>query len=307
MNNTEIRNEDEISLLDLFTVLLRYWKLIASITLAFIILAAVGYIIYPAYQYKEALDDIKTQGIMQVEIVQKAQAYVSQKLDSFILRPDVIYNSLYAAGMKEFSYNSGKVSLDTDENKNTIMYLINLFWIQNLDLDGEIFAKKEIQKTFSVKRTEAVVEVTFKDKDAEMIKKFMESIFNMCTISVEENMRTNAKTMVSNYERLLNLEKKSESVQMMLEKDFDTYVYLKDFLDGKEIAVKLVSEPVLVEAPVSLTLFKKQYLKIGIIIVFAGIFLAVMLAFVLNAVRNIKNDEEAMKKIRDALESSGSK
>jgi len=134
-DNDKIQNEDEISLLDLFTVLLRYRKFIIGITLAFIILAVAGYFIYPAYQYKDAMKDIKTQGIMQVEIVQKAQTYVSQSLDSFILHPDNIYDSLYKAGMKNFSYIGGAVSLD-DENKTTIMYLINLFWIQNLDLNG---------------------------------------------------------------------------------------------------------------------------------------------------------------------------
>jgi hypothetical protein len=309
-NNTEIQNGDEISLLDLFTVLLRYRKLIAGITLAFIVLAAAGYFIYPAYKYKKALTEIQTQGIMQIEIVQKAQVYVSQGLDSFINFPDIIYDSLYIAGMKEFSYKGGRVPLG-DENKKTIIYLINLFWLQNLDLDGNVYLQKdkEHKKIFSVKKigTSSVFEVMFKDKDSEVVKKFMESIFKLTTAKVEENLRINAKIMVNNYEYLMNLPKISESVRMILEKDFDVYVYLKYFLDGKEVVVKLVNEPIFAESLISLSLYKSQYLEISIIIVFAGIFLAVILAFVLNAVRNIKNDEETMKKIRDALGNSGGK
>jgi hypothetical protein len=319
-NSTEIKNEDEISLLDLFTVLLRYRKLIAGIILLFIMLSIAGYFIYPVYQYKKEMSKSQKQGVMQMEIVPKARSYVSQTLDSFLLRSDVIYESLYAAGMDEFSYRGEKISFD-DENKKRIMYLIDMFWIKNMNLKGDIFIQKEYDKTFSVKRTgenkntntntttntSSVFEITLKDKDQEFIKKFLESIYNSCVISVEENMRTNAQMMVDNYERIMNLSKISESMQMILERDFDTYVYLKDFLDGKEVVVRLISEPVFVESFVSQSLYKDQYFKTGIIIVFAGFFLAVMLAFGLNVVRNIKSDEEAMKKIRDALGASGNK
>jgi LPS O-antigen subunit length determinant protein (WzzB/FepE family) len=314
--NVPIQNEDEISLLDLFAMLLRYRKLIAGITLLFIMLAIAGYFIYPAYKYKKALATVHTQGIMQIEIVQKAQLYISQSLDSFINLPDIIYDSLYAAGMETFKYKGGEIFLN-DENKTTVMYLINLFWIQNLDLDGNILVQKgqEHKKIFNVRKTgvstgtntSSVYEVTLKDKDSDMIKKFMEFIYKLCTVKVEENLRTNAEMMVNNYERLINSSRVSESMQMILEKDFDAYVFLKNFLDGKEVVVRLIGEPVIILSPVSLTLLKSQYKKTGIIIVFAGFFMAVMFAFALNTIRNIKNDEEAMKKIHDALRNSGGK
>jgi hypothetical protein len=313
-NNTEIKNEDEISLLDLFTVLLRYRKLIAGIILLFVILSIAGYFVYPAYQYKKEMSGLQTQGIMQMEIVTKAQPFISQNLDKFILRSDIIYDSLYTAGMKEFPYKGGKISFN-DGNKIRVMYLIDMFWIKNLDLKGNTFIGKEQDRIFNVKKTgldinthtSSVYEITLKDKDPKLIEIFLESIYELCTVSVGENMRANAQMMVNSYERIMNLSKISESMQMILERDFDTYVYLKNFLDGKETVVKLVSEPVFVENFISLSFYRYQYLKTGILIVFAGLFLAVMLAFVLNAVRNIKNDEEAMHKIRDALGNSGGK
>jgi hypothetical protein len=319
MNNTEIKKEEEISLLDLFTVLLRYWKLIVCVILGSVVLAGVGYFLFPLYQYKEALKDVKAHGTLKMEIASKAQAYVSQGLDGFILRPDIIYDLLHAAGMEKFSYSGGSIPLN-DNNKTIIMYLINLFWIQNLDLNGNIYAEKDHNKTFIVRKagtntntntnanTSSIVEVTLKDKDPVLVQKFLESIYYSCIASVEDNLRGNARMMVNNYERIMGLPKISESMQMILERDFDTYIYLKDFLDGKEVAVKLISEPVFVETPVSLILFKNQYEKRGFLIVIAaGIFLAFLLAFVLNAVRNIKNDEESMKKINDALGNSGDK
>jgi len=307
-NDTEIQKEDEISLLDLFTVLLRYRILIASIILVFIILSIIGYFIYPAYKYNKSMEENIKQGIFQMEIAPKAQPYISQGLEYFILRPELLTDSLYAAGLEDFEFKGGKISMNI-ENKATVMYLVNLFWIQNLDLGGKKFIEsgKEHELIFRIRRTGTVIEVTFKNKDPEKIRKFMESIFKLSTVNVEENLRINAKLMVTNYERLSNLPKISESVQLILEKDFDTYLFLKDFLDGKEVVVKRISEPVLAESFFSLLFFKSQYKKIGIMIVFAGIFLSFMLAFFLNAVHNIKGDEEAMKKIRDALGDSGSK
>jgi len=309
-NSTEIQNENEITLLDLFTVLLHYWKLIAGISLVSIILSIAGFFIYPVYKYNKDMDIAKRQkrGIMWLEVAQRAQPYVSQQLDSFILRPDIIYDSLYTAGKEKFSYNRGYISMD-EGNKTTVMHLIDLFWIRNLDLNGNILVPKdkEYDKVFSVKKTGSVFEVMLKDNDPEMLKKFMESIFKLCSVSVEENMRINAQSMVSNYERLMGLPNVSEPVKFMLESYFSTYVYLKDFLDGKEVIVKLVGEPVFVEELVSVYLNRFKFMKTCILIVFAGFFLSVMLAFVLNAIRNIKSDEEAMKKIRDALGNSGSK
>jgi len=304
-NDKEIQNEDEISLLDLFTVLLRYRKLIAGIILMFIILAAAGYFIYPAYKYNKSLKENISTGILQLEIVPKAQVYISQGLEYFILRPEILTDSLFAAKVEEFEFKGGKIPLNV-ENKATVMYLINLFWIQNLDLNGNTYIEsgKDYKKIFRVKRTGSVVEITFKDKDPEKIKRFMESIFELSTKSVEENLRVNASMMVNNYERLADMPKVSESIQLILEKDFDAYVFLKDFLNGKEIVVKRVSEPVLTADYLSLSLYKSQFKKTGTIIVIAGFFIAVMLAFVLNAIRNIKDDEEAMKKIRDALGNS---
>ncbi|MDR2942563.1 MAG: hypothetical protein LBV17_08240 [Treponema sp.] len=312
--NLQTQNEEEISLLDLFTVLLRYRKLIAGIIVLFIVLSIAGYFVYPVYQYKRKISVLNKQGTMQLEIEPKARMYVSQNIDSFILRPDIIYESLYTAGMKKFTYKGGKISLD-DENKTMVMYLIDMFWIKNTSLSGDILFQKDQDKIFNVKRTgentninqNPVFEVTFKNNDSELIIKFMESIYKLCTLRVQESLQPSAQMTVSNYERLINLPHASESIKMIIEKDYDSYIFLKNFLDGKEAVVKMVSEPLIVEDFVSLSFYKAQYFKTGIIVVFAGIFLAIMLAFVLNVIRSVKSDETAMEKIRDALGNLGGK
>jgi hypothetical protein len=318
--NSQIQNEEEISLLDLFTVVLRYRKLVIGITLAFIVFAFAGYFIIPVFQYKKAKSKLMAQGLIQMEIVTKARPYISQSLDNFILRSDIIYDSLNTAGMKDFSYPGGQISFN-DDNKVNIMYLIDIFWIKNLDFKGDTYNKKDHEKLFYVKRTgtstgtntnintstSSVYEISLKDKDPELIEKFLYLIYKSCSVNVENNLRASAQMIVSNYERLLQITGASESIKTIIEKDFDNYIYFKDFLAGKEEVVRLVSEPVLVEGFISLSLFQKQYPGTGIIIGFVGLFLAVITAFILNGIRSIKKDEEAMNKIRDALGNSVSK
>jgi hypothetical protein len=314
-NEKQIKNEDEISLLDLFTVLVRYRKLIIGISVFSIVLAFTGYFFYPEYQYKEAQSGKQIQGIMNMEIAPKAAPYVSQSLDNFILSSDIIYDALHMAGMEYFEYSGEKLSMADESDKKIIMYLINQLWIKNLDLAGNRLVPegKEHNKTFSVRKigsgtsTTAVTEVTYKNKDAELVKKFFDSLFALSAAKVEDNMRINAQIMVGNYERIASLSKISESMQIILEKDFDTYIFLRDFLDGKENAVKLVGEPVFVETVALLMEYKDSYPKTGVITALAGIFIAVLIAFALNVIRTVKNDEEAMQKIRDALGDSGSK
>jgi hypothetical protein len=80
-------------------------------------------------------------------------------------------------------------------------------------------------------------------------------------------------------------------MQHILEKQFEDYAFLKEFLDGNNSALIMVGEPALTEVEVYLSVFRADYLLKGLIFVLAAAFLAVFLAFALNAVRGIKNDD----------------
>jgi hypothetical protein len=107
--------------------------------------------------------------------------------------------------------------------------------------------------------------------------------------------------MVDNYERLINNPGGSQSSQQTLDRDFQNYSFFKEFLEGRDSVLAIIGEPVVTEQEIFLGVYQDGYLKIAIILVFAGFFIAVFYAFVLNAIRNIKADEESMKKINDAL------
>jgi hypothetical protein len=314
-NEKQKQNDDEISLMDLFMVLLRYRKLIIGITLFSVLLAVAGYFFYPEYQYNRAMDSKLNQGIMQMETVQRAVPYIPVALNNFILNAEIIYDSLLAAEIDYISYKGENIYIgdslsETDKkDRASNLYLIRQFWIKNMDINEKILFPKdeEYKKTFSVKMTDSIASIILNNQDGEKIKIFFETLFRLTVAKVEEYLRVNAQVMVDNYERIMNLPKISESMQMILEKDFDAYNYMCDFLAGKETVVKMVNEPMIVEPVILHEIYRKGYNLKGVIIVFAGFFAAICLSFFLNALHNIRNDEETMKKIKDALGNSGSK
>jgi hypothetical protein len=316
-DNAQIQNEQEISLLDLFTVLLRYRKLIIGITLVFIILAVAGYFIFPAYQYRNYLNNHLVQGRIIISIKQNMLNYITRNPEYFINRPDVIMDSLREAGMNEFEYAKNKTVSLTDEAERTrALYLINQIMIMNKNLKGK--DKKEIDRIFQVNnnkkkdektviRDDYTIEVIYKNKNAELIRSFLLRLVVHGNEIAGDYIRSSAEAIVNNYEQIMNGTHTGLSWEDAIGNNLFFYAYVKDFLDGKETILTALGEPVITEPDIDLSALHKDFFSKGVIIVLVGFIMAVILAFVLNAIRNIKNDEEAMKKIREAMGNSGEK
>jgi len=315
--NAQIKNEEEISLLDLFTVLLLYRRLIIGITLVFIGLAVAGYFIYPAYQYKNAIKSSMVQGRIIISIKQNMQNYMTKNPEYFINRADVIMDSLQEAGMKEFAYSRKEsVSLIDEAERTKALYVINQILIMNKNLNGKENNEKDRRFQVITDKTRDVktvikdiysIEVLYKDKDPDLIRSFLKNLIIHGNIIAGDYIRSLAETTVNNYEQIMKGTHTGISWENAMGGNIFYYAYIKDFLDGKETILTAIGEPVITEPNISPAIYKSGYKMIGIILVFVGFILALIIAFVLNTIRNIKNDEEAMKKIRDAIGNSGEK
>jgi hypothetical protein len=305
-NYPKIQVDDEISFLDLIIMLLRYRKYIIGVTVFFIVLIVVGYFTYPAYQYGRAMEKKQIQGKMNVQIAPRAQSYMYNDLENYFNRADIILDSMRAAGMDTFKYKKEQeVSLADETQRLSALYIIDLYLVRNLSLTGEVYAKKEEDRTFFIKNLkkneETVTSVIFRNKNPELVKNFLASIFAIGSAGLGDMLRPTAENVVNNYERLMNLSNSSEAMKMFLEKDFDDYIFLKSFLDGKENVLVQIGEPILTEPVILLNVLKRSYLIRGVIIVFAGFLFSVFFVFVLNSIRNIKNNAEVMARIKDAM------
>jgi hypothetical protein len=323
MNENTQNQIEEIRLLDLFTVLLRYRKLIVSITLAFIILAVAGYFFYPVNQYKNTMKETLVQGRIIISIKQSMLNYVSKNPEYFINRADVVMDSLRAAGMDKFEHAEKKTVSLTDESERTrALFLINQILIMNKSPTGKAY--EEDNRKFHVitnttkipgttKNVETIirdnssVEVLYKNKDPEFIRSFFHNLIFFGNEIAGEYIRSLGEAIVTNYEQIMDGTHKGLSWESAMGENIFYYAYMKNFIEGKETILTALGEPVITKPEIYLTTFQKEFIKKGVILVFAGFIMAVLLAFILNAIRNIKNDEEAMKKIREAMENSAGK
>jgi hypothetical protein len=316
-DDVQIQKEDEVSLLDLFTVMLRYWKFITGITLAFIVLAISGYFIYPNYKYNNAVKNKLVQGRIIISIKQNMLGYITKSPEYFINRADVVMDSLREAGMDKFEYaKKNTVSLTDETERTRALYLINQILILNKGLNGKDYNEskrifqvitnktKEVQ---TVVRDDYTIEVIFKNKDAELIRSFLQRLVVRANEIAGEYIYTFAEAIVDNYEQIMSGSHTGLSWENAMGNNLFIYAYVKNFLEGKENVFTALGEPVITEPDISLFIFQNNYTQIGIILVFVGFFLSIVFVFILNVIRNIKNDEESMKKIRDALGNSGGK
>jgi len=290
-NDKQIQNEDEISLFDLFTVMLRYRKLIISITVLSVALAVAGYIFYPVYQFKKTVDSHQylTKAIFSVK--QQAQPYITVNLENVITNPEFVFDSLRQAGMETF----GGISL-TDENSRPRALKL----IDNSLLGSSLqITSFEVKPTFEFKTT---VEVSFITDNFELAKIFIPSLFDVCNENFKNYIRSDAEAMVVNYENLIKSSEASPAAQQILTENFINYIFFKDVLDGKDTVLAQIGMQIIDESAArSLNAYRYNFLLKAVIIVFLGMFFSIIITFGFNAIRSIKNDEEAMKKVRDAL------
>jgi hypothetical protein len=313
-NEKQIQNDNEISLLDLFAVLLRYRKLIIGMTFCAFVLAAAGYFIFPAWQYNNAMKKRQFQGRMLVSIDPRIRGYISRNLDSYFKNAEIILDSLREAGMYEFNYSGGQTISLTDESERArALYIIDRYFVDsgNLNKKNKKFqiitnpsaAARDTATT--VVRDNFTVEIIFKDEDRELIMSFFKALFASGNTSIGEHYRPYAEREVHVYEEYMNSPSITQFTRDYLGYGFGDYTYYTGFLNGDFLPLILVGEPIIMDTVQPLSVFRSGFRSKAVIIVFAGFFMAVFLAFVLNAIRNIKNDEEAMKKIHDAMGNSG--
>ena len=313
-NESEIQNQqdDEISLLDLFTVLLRYRKLIISITLFSVVLAVAGYFIYPAYQYNKARRDNQFQGKAFFSVNNHVQPLVTQNLGSLINDADIVYDSLRDAGMEIFNYGrKQKISLADEAERSRALFLINELLVKGVDLKGKVIPEKSrMLKINSVNGNNTAnsrtVEISFKNEDIVLVNSFIQAMFIRSNETILSYIRSDAEAIVRNFELLMNNADGIQYTQQILAENFNQYSFFKNVFEGRE-NVLLQSNAVITENMITLEALQDAYAFKGVILGFTGFLMALMLAFLLNVIRITKSDEKAMKKIREAMGNSGGK
>ena len=272
--------DDEISLIDLLAVLLRYRWLIIITTVVAMIFAVVFSAIYTVLPpEKSYLPNLYTSKALMFIGNRKSYGALAMKL--------VETNSFLDAVVDEFG-------------------LITRFEIEE---HPRAESRKTLQKLISAEFDDesSVFSLSFTDRDPEFAKnvvdfsvKLIENMF--LNLGIDKKLEQNID---KSYEVILNLQE--NSLEMDAQKEMyiqlkTQYELLKIKIDSEKPIFQVIEGAKIEDVELTDRKFKPSHGKLCIIITFVAFFISVFIAFVLNAVENIRKDPEAMEKLKSSLD-----
>ena len=336
MSETEIKEkqDDEISLIDLFAVLLRWKWLITIITgiacVAVVVVCVISLLLSPEKSF------------MPNEYSPKAQMLINNKDSSGSSLSSVLSSSGLGslASLAGVNVPGGGVTYSALAeylvNSNTIQDAV----VQKYDLIERYKIKKypvaesrkALKKNLSASFDDetGVFTVSFTDRDpvfAQSVVNYVVDLLEkrfteigvdqnkLAAANLEENIDTAYEKMLDIQQQIHDLEKKSiygydfgnsslvmDSTMLELEFKVQQQIYSGLKAQYESLKVTMASEQpifqILEYAEIPDQKSAPSRGKLCIIVAFAAFFLSVFLAFLLNAIQNIKKDPQAMAKLK---------
>ncbi len=332
MDNQEMIEDDEISLIDLFAVLLRYKFLIIAITG----IAMIGVLVFSVVSIMQPPE----KSILPNEYTPSAAILISNNSGTDVS------SLLSSSGLGSLASLAGVSVPTTQSNSALAGYIISSNYVLDKVIEKFNLVERYQIKDNPVGNTRKVLKenlksnnddetgiftVSFTDIDPVFAKEvvnyaveILEERFTSLNVdqdkitqkNLEENIKNSYATIIELQDKITELEnsvsyptptynmpsivRDTTMIKMELSAQQEIYKQLK--AQEELLKVKMASEQPAFQV---LEYAEVPDLKSGpsrgmlcIIVTFAAFFFSIFLAFLLNALKNIKNDPEAMKKLR---------
>ena len=284
----ENNNEDEISLIDLFAVLVRYRKLVVIGTLAVALAAFAWLFVLP--KFVPSLNK-KTLTISYALKTERLPSSVAFSVNYDILLTATNYMNdvrVLADAQREFS-------IFADEKKVPSVSAYNKQIQDAIDKEKFVAKRSPIADTIAVTCKIPIEKEDFADD-------FIKKIAKMASDSIEADLMPEINTLEDNADMILEKygdvglsEKKSSSSSSSFTNYADISSDIKAFKLKHDMFVQFLDDAFVITDPAGRT----RTIKF-IVATFAAFFIFVFTAFLLNAIENIKNDENAVSLIKKA-------
>ena len=281
MENLEdnYKNEDEISLLDLLSVFVKYRKLIIWGTVVFALLVSIF-----LFFLSKSSDNQEQLYLIDYNIT----VYSNMSIFSNIVSFDIVYDTNNKLNDKKLisEINKNILVFDYDFNSSNFDVLEYNQFILELFNDKEYLA--ELSKT---KNNFLLSIKTINPENSDL---FVNELINVVNNEYREFL-------------LPLIQKRINEINLLLPQYSSDEKEIKDKLLNEKITLTELSNENFNILQTNFSKFivreKKHSLLLKIIIVwFASFFIFIFIAFLLNAIQNIKSDKEASTKIKNAWE-----
>lgn len=283
----ENNNEDEISLIDLFAVLVRYRKLVVIGTLAVALAAFAWLFVLP--KFVPSLDSGKQTVIYNVKTERLPPSLYSM-INYDILTSAISYMknvSVIADAQKEFS-------VIVDEKKFSSEKLYNLAVKQAIDQGIFLVEESDISGNITVTCT-----ISNAPEKYESLKNFMQKLAKVTSDYIEKSLMPEIDLLEKNADSFIKMYGNATTTASKSGSSAVTVNYADISADAKALKSKYNGFVSVSENEFVIPEPAKRTIKF-IIAVFAAFFVFVFIAFLMNAVENIKNDENAVSLIKKA-------
>lgn len=278
----ENNNEDEISLIDLFAVLVRYRKLVVIGTLAVALAAFAWLFVLP--KFVPSLNK-KTLTISYALKTERLPSSVAFSVNYDILLTATNYMNdvrVLADAQREFS-------IFADEKKVPSVSAYNKQIQDAIDKEKFVAKRSPIADTIAVTCKIPIEKEDFADDFIKKIAKMVSDYIEADLMPEINTLEDNADMILEKYGDLGLSEKKSSSFTNYADISSD----IKAFKLKHDMFVQLLDDAFVITDPAGRTIK-------FIVATFAAFFIFVFTAFLLNAIENIKNDENAVSLIKKA-------
>ena len=286
----ENNNEDEISLIDLFAVLVRYRKLVVIGTLAVALAAFAWLFVLPKFVPSLNKKTLTISYALKTERLPSSVAF-SVNYDILLTAKNYMNDvRVLADAQREFS-------IFADEKK------VPSVSAYNKQIQDAIDKEKFVAKRSPIAADTIAVTCKIPIEKEDFADDFIKKIAKMASDYIEADLMPEINTLEDNADMILEkygdvgLSEKKSSSSSSSSSSFTNYADIssdiKAFKLKHDMFVQFLDDAFVITDPAGRTIK-------FIVATFAAFFIFVFTAFLLNAIENIKNDENAVSLIKKA-------
>lgn len=282
----ENNNEDEISLIDLFAVLVRYRKLVVIGTLAVALAAFAWLFVLPKFVPSLNKKTLTISYALKTEHLPSSVAF-SVNYDILLTATNYMNDvRVLADAQREFS-------IFADEKKVPSVSAYNKQIQDAIDKEKFVAKRSPIADTIAVTCKIPIEKEDFADDFIKKMAKMASDYIEADLMPEIDTLEDNADMILEKYGDLGLSEKKSSSSSSSFKNYADISSDIKAFKLKHDMFVQLLDDAFVITDPAGRTIK-------FIVATFAAFFIFVFTAFLLNAIENIRNCENAVSLIKKA-------
>ena len=292
--------EDEITLVDIFAVLLKYRWLILGLTFAAALLSILLFVTVPspnnvtgkpvALEYETVLTAVFAPGLETVADLERVQAVVIQSL----MNPELLYDAFYFSSM----FMGG---INADTAKSAALETISRGIKKTKPVDAANNWSAEIVfGTYKSVVMNGVISIAVRNSDIGKTEKFCEYLLEKANYALNKSLSGTVAAMIEYSGSSVN-----KAIAINAAKVNQSYLIAQAILDSKFQTLAIMSTYSMSrpasDAVDATAINQAKIKKYGILAVVGFAFLGIFLAFVLNWIEGVKKDPLAMAKFREAM------